>query len=118
MRDPNADNIPFENPAQPSGRPGARVPYAKLRGPGGEISPRQLLGPYFAVYTAAPGGTEIAPSAAETLGIKLRVFAVDSVEPLHAKDCDTVLVRPDGIVAWRGRGPDGVETALRRILYR
>jgi len=44
---------------------------------------------------------------------------VDSVEPLGAGVDQAVLVRPDGIVAWRGVAtPHGLSSAYRQILAR
>jgi hypothetical protein len=40
------------------------------------------------------------------------------VAPLGAAPGDTVLVRPDGVVAWRGRDPGDVGAALRTVLAR
>lgn len=117
VREPEASAEPFENPAHPSGRPGARVPYVKLNSPAGEISPRELLGPYFTLYTSAADGTALAERSAKALGTDLRSHLVDSVAPLGATGCDTVLVRPDGVVAWRGVA-EGLESALRAVLYR
>jgi 2-polyprenyl-6-methoxyphenol hydroxylase-like FAD-dependent oxidoreductase len=117
--DPKAGNATFEHPADPSGKPGSRVPYVKLRSPdGGEVSPRELLGPYFVAFSAARGGVTSAVTAAEELGIELKAYAVDSVAPLGAGATDTVLVRPDGVVAWRGSDTGDIGRALRAVLYR
>ncbi len=116
--DPSAGNDQFEDPATPSGRPGARVPYVQLSGPDGPLSTRAQLGPYFLVFTAAPDGVRLAQAAADELGIALRAIPVASVAPLGAAASDTVLVRPDGIVAWRGADPAKVGQALRAVLHR
>ena len=109
----------FENPAEPTGRPGARVPYAELQGDQGPLQPRKLLGPYFMVFTAAPGGQVMAEQVGQALGIDLRAFAVQSVKPLGCTQGDTVLVRPDGVVAWRGNGDAAALTrALETVLCR
>ena len=112
------EKVAFEHPAEASGRPGARVPHARLEGPDGVVSPRELLGPYFLVFTAAPDGVAVAQAAAEAQGVALKAYAVASVAPLGAGAKDTVLVRPDGVVAWRGSQPEGVANALRTVLYR
>ena len=108
----------FDDPKKPSGRPGARIPYVSLQGPDGPVSPRALLGPYFMAFTAAPEGPARIESAARDLGIALRVHPVHSAAPLGAGEKDTVLVRPDGVVAWRGSDPAGVGPALRTVLHR
>lgn len=112
------EKVAFEHPAQASGRPGARVPHVQLEGPEGVFSPRELLGPHFLVFTAAPEGVALAQAAAESLGVPLRAHAVASAAPLGCGPNDTVLVRPDGVVAWRGTDPAGVADALRTVLYR
>jgi len=116
--DPDAGNEVFEHPSRPSGKPGSRVPYVKLQGPAGEVSPRQLIGAHFTAFTADPNGIKLANEAAEKFGVSMRAYPVESVEPLGAKNADTVLVRPDGIVAWRGSGAQQIESALRAVLCR
>lgn len=113
----NDDNA-FEDPAQPSGRPGARVPYAELDGEQGKLQPRKLLGPHFMAFSGTQGGVAAATAAARELGIELKAYGVASAAPLGAHDSDTVLVRPDGVVAWRGADPAGVGAALRQVLAR
>jgi putative polyketide hydroxylase len=114
----DAENEPFENPAEASGKPGARVPYVRLSGPHGSASSREFLGPHFLVFTAAPDGVSLAQAAGEELGVPLKAYPVASTEPLGAGANATVLVRPDGIVAWRGSDPANVSSALRTVLQR
>lgn len=116
--DADAEMKEFENPATPSGRPGARVPYVELQGIDAPLQPRNLLGPYFMVFTAAADGVAAAEDAARALEISLRAYRVESVRPLGARPDDTVLVRPDGVVAWRGADPADLESALRTVLCR
>jgi putative polyketide hydroxylase len=116
--DGDADNEPFEDPHQASGRPGARIPYAQVHGPNGPATTRKLLGPHFVVFTAGPQGEAHALAAGAELGVALKAYAVDSTAPLGAGPNDTVLVRPDGVVAWRGSNPAGVGDALRAVLHR
>ena len=112
------DGESFEDPTRPSGSPGARISYAELDGRDGPLQTRRLLGPHFTAYSAAPGGAETARATATALGIELRAWEVRSVAQLGAADGDTVLVRHDGVVAWRGRDPAGVDAALRTVLAR
>ncbi len=111
-----ADN--FDDPAAPSGRPGARVPYAELNGAEGPLQPRKLLGPWFMVFTASADGVQAAEAAAKHYGVPLKAWQVASAAPLGAGAGDTVLVRPDGMVAWRGRDAKGVDAALKTVLHR
>lgn len=118
---PDATGRPeeFEDPAAPSGRPGARIPYAELEGIDGTVmQTRRLLGAHFMVFTAAEDGAAQADSAAAQFGVPLRSYQARSVAPLGAKPGDTVLVRPDGVVAWRGADPKGLNGALHAVLCR
>lgn len=116
--DGGAEVREFENPATPSGRPGAHVPHAELQGIEGLLQPRKLLGSYFMAFTAAGHGAAAAESAAKNLGFALKAYRVASVQPLGAGPEGTVLVRPDGVVAWRGADPADLEPALRTVLCR
>ena len=113
-----ANDPVFENPAEASGRPGARVPYVSMSGPSGPVAPRDLLGPHFLVFTAAPDGVSLAQAAANDLGVTVKAYEVSSTEPLGAGPNDTVLVRPDGVVAWRGAQAANLGQALRTVLHR
>ena len=109
---------PFEDPAEPTGAPGARVPYATLRSHGTEFNTRHALGQHFQIYTASTVFAESADTAARELGLPQKTTVVESVAPLRAREGDAVLVRPDGIVAWRGTSPAELARAYRQILAR
>ncbi|HEX4250137.1 MAG TPA: hypothetical protein VH008_19890, partial [Pseudonocardia sp.] len=115
---PGAPAAMFDDPDAPTGRPGTRVPHVELAGPDGALWPRELLGPYFLVFTGAPDGVAAAQAAATELDLELRAHPVHSAVPLGAGARDTVLVRPDGIVAWRGSDATGLGKALRAVLHR
>jgi putative polyketide hydroxylase len=126
----------FDEPERPSGRPGSRVPHVRLRGAEGPVSPRDLLGPHFLVLTGAPDGPAAADAAAAELGVALRAYAVGAgpdapAGPRALADPEgewarrsgagaegTVLVRPDGVVAWRGIDPAELGKALGTVLHR
>jgi putative polyketide hydroxylase len=116
--EPGADAAMFEDPNAPTGRPGTRLPHVELAGADGPVSPRELLGPHFLVFTGAADGVAAARSAAAELDLSLRAYAVASAAPLGAGARDTVLVRPDGIVAWRGTDAADLGKALRTVLHR
>jgi len=118
VAEPGAGAAMFDDPDAPTGRPGTRVPHVELAGPDGPVSPRELLGPHFLVLTGAPDGAATALAAAEELTLELRAYAVHSAAPLGAGRRDTVLVRPDGIVAWRGADAAELAKALRTVLHR
>ncbi|MCC3776549.1 FAD-dependent monooxygenase [Streptomyces sp. UNOB3_S3] len=113
------DDALFEDPATPSGRPGTRAPHVPL----GDGSTRDLYGRGFVLLTDDPGWRSGAERAAGRLGVPVTVPALDGdwaaahgVTPSGA-----VLVRPDGLIAWRGRAqgdPEEVERALRVVLDR
>jgi 2-polyprenyl-6-methoxyphenol hydroxylase-like FAD-dependent oxidoreductase len=117
--DATVEHQEFEDPAKATGRPGSRIPYADLEGvDGNTLQPRYLLGSQFLVFTAASDGPEQAQAASGALGIALNAHRVKSVEPLGANPTDTVLVRPDGIVGWRGADAAGLRQALDDVLCR
>ena len=118
VAEPGAGAAMFDDPDAPSGRPGTRVPHFRLTGPDGPVSPRELLGPHFLVFTGAPDGVAAARAAAAELEIDLRAHEVHTAAPLGAGPRGTVLVRPDGIVAWRGADPGELAKALRTVLHR
>jgi hypothetical protein len=102
-----------------------------LTGPGGPVSPRRLLGPHLLVLTGAPDGVAAAEAAAAELGVPLRAHPVG---PHGLADPDgewarragvgargSVLVRPDGVVAWRTADdldPADLVKTLRVVLHR
>jgi putative polyketide hydroxylase len=112
---PAADH-PFENPAEPTGLPGARVPYARLDAADGPVCTRRGLGPWFALYTESPDEGRDAAATAADLGLDLRVHVVGSTAPLRAEGSASVLVRPDGVVAWRGDASADLARAWRQVL--
>ncbi|MFI9240549.1 hypothetical protein [Streptomyces sp. NPDC053079] len=113
------DGALFEDPVAPSGRPGARAPHVPLGGG----STRDLYGRDFALLTDDPAWRAGAARAAQRLGVPARVPALDGDwAGAHGVTASgAVLVRPDGIVAWRsaaGGDPEGIERALRTVLDR
>ncbi|GDY30828.1 FAD-dependent monooxygenase [Gandjariella thermophila] len=125
VREPDDDGAPFEDPAAPTGRPGSRAPHVGLA-TGSTID---LFGRGF-VLLAGPSGAAWADAAAEAgrrLGIDVathRIAAADAAGWCAAYGVGpggASLVRPDGFVAWRSRGPGdpaAVEKALRTVLAR
>lgn len=112
------DDVPWEDPRDPSGRPGFRAPHIPIDG--GSRSTLDLFGRTF-VLLAGPGG-EAWHRAAQTATARGPV-TVDAyrlgaeiadpeheVERLYGIGADgAVLVRPDGFVASRHSGPAGVD---------
>ena len=112
----------------PEGRPGIRAPHVWVRRGDERISTIDLAGPGFALLTGADGGEWV--RAAEKLdiaGYRIGPGAeIDDPEgrwltEVGIKPDGALLVRPDGIMAWRSvetvADPAGTLTeALRTIL--
>jgi len=121
------------DPRESRAMPGTRAPHYWLRRGGQQISTLDLCGRHFALL-AARGGTAWCDEACDTarqLGLGLDVFLVGA-GGLHDPDdgfaaaydieqTGSVLIRPDGFVAWRARddraaGAAVLSNALRAIL--
>ncbi|VVE14748.1 monooxygenase [Pandoraea pneumonica] len=109
---PNKD--PFDDPADPSGVPGSRIPYVNLVAGGAEINTRRVLGSHFQIYTESEDFASAAGAVAEALGVPQNVTIVESTKPLRTSE--SVLVRPDGIIAWRGGDAGELKAAYQKIL--
>ena len=128
VAEPGAPESGFEDPRTPSGRPGARVPHVVLEGPDGPVSPRELLGPHWLVLSGAADGPDAACAAGAELGVEVRAYHVGDdglrdpggawARTSGAGAGGTVLVRPDGVVAWRGADAADLVKALRTVLHR
>ncbi len=114
----------------PVARPGSRAPHAWLTRDGEQLSTLDLFGGAF-VLLAGPDGSswrDAATEVARTLEVPLHAYTVGSAHDLIDTDgtwCASygldedgaVLVRPDGVVAWRRRsGVAGPLSELRRVL--
>ncbi|GGY02533.1 FAD-dependent monooxygenase [Streptomyces hiroshimensis] len=114
------DGVLLEHPAAPSGRPGARAPHVVL---GDGRSTRDLYGRGFVLLTGSRAWRTGAARASERLGVPVAVPTLDGDwTGAHGVTASgAVLVRPDGIVAWRSAAegdPGTVEHALRTVLDR
>ncbi|UUN27426.1 FAD-dependent monooxygenase [Streptomyces sp. FIT100] len=142
--EPGAEPLPAaSDPRALHGEPGTRAPHTVLLRGGAEISALDLYGRAFVLLAAERGGawTAAASAVAEEFGVELAAHRVvpgpgDGPEALVSAagrwsesygvgPAGAVLVRPDGVVAWRSHGavPAGEETAvltavLRRVLAR
>jgi hypothetical protein len=130
LLDADDDGAPFENPYEPSGRPGTRTPHLVLDRAGDPLSSLDLVDRAF-VLLAGPDGDawcRAASEAAARLGVQIDVYRVggdvsDSSgrfsEAYGTGDAGAVLVRPDGFIGWRAAaGADGGEDVLPRALSR
>ena len=120
----------------PSGQPGTRAPHVALRRDGNELSTLDLYGKAFVLLTGPEAGQwpEAARTAADALGVPVEVHAVGTGAALLDPEdrwakahgvtpAGAVLVRPDGVVAWRSAdsrsdAPQAVRTALAHVLSR
>jgi 2-polyprenyl-6-methoxyphenol hydroxylase-like FAD-dependent oxidoreductase len=124
------DGALWEDPHEPSGRPGMRAPHVWIERDGGRISTLDLHCRGFTLLAGSEGGAwcVAAKEAAERLGISLDAhhagtdFGDDSGAVAAAYGFGTEgasLVRPDGFVAWRTRTVDGdLDAALAQALAR
>jgi 2-polyprenyl-6-methoxyphenol hydroxylase-like FAD-dependent oxidoreductase len=128
--------VEWEDPHRPSGAPGFRTPHVRLWRDGSEVSTIDLPGTDLLLLAGARGGDWLpAGRAASTrLGAGLDTLRVGPGGDLDDRDGGfagaygieddgSVLVRPDGVVAWRARtsAPDperAVGDAIRAVLHR
>ncbi|GAA3001690.1 FAD-dependent oxidoreductase [Kitasatospora albolonga] len=134
--EPDGGDEPFEDPARPTGRPGARAPHLVVGGPDGPLSCLDLFGAGFVLLADGAAGdwTERAVAEAGRLGLPLAVHRIgpdgeftDPEGVFRARYGlplgGASLVRPDGFVAWRSTGEDtapgeAAAAALRTLLDR
>lgn len=121
------------DPREAGGLPGTRAPHHVVERGGERISTIDLFSDA-PVLLAAPGGeawAQFARAAAARLGTSVETHLVGDdlvdveggfAERYGLTDSGAVLVRPDGIIAWRARSADdaadGVLTALGAVLGR
>jgi 2-polyprenyl-6-methoxyphenol hydroxylase-like FAD-dependent oxidoreductase len=124
------DGALWEDPHEPSGRPGMRAPHVWIDRNGGKVSTLDLFSRGFTLLAApdASAWCDAAKAAAARLGIPLDAYragadfgddagAVAAAYGIGAEGAS--LVRPDGFVAWRTRTADGdVDAALAQALGR
>ena len=118
------------------GRPGTRAPHARVERQGQRISTLDLFGADFVLLTGIEGAAwyEAARSIAPRLGIKLVAYRVGSDASADLRDPESrwqskagisasgaLLVRPDGLVAWRAveqvsNAQEEIERIVRCVL--
>jgi 2-polyprenyl-6-methoxyphenol hydroxylase-like FAD-dependent oxidoreductase len=108
----------FEDPRQPSGRPGARAPHVVVESAGAETGLHDLFGRRF-VLLSQDGRWRDAGRALERAGFPLTAYQI-GVDPQDRRcgadlidieatfgqrfgvaETGAVMVRPDGVIAWR-----------------
>ena len=127
----NDDGAQWENPEQPTGRPGSRAPHVRLHLNGNTLSTTDLFGAGFTLLASAGGQDWLAAAekVAARLGIRCTGYVIDDDADIDGTfrarygigASGSTLVRPDGVIAWRANGsadPGELESALRLVLDR
>jgi 2-polyprenyl-6-methoxyphenol hydroxylase-like FAD-dependent oxidoreductase len=126
--EPGDDRALHQHPRESKGRPGSRAPHVFVEHDGDEVSTLDLFGRELTLLVA-PGGEawrDGAMAAAEELGVPVasHVIAEPEFPDAYGIASDgAVLVRPDGVVAWRavdgtGASPATLHDVLTTVLCR
>ena len=126
----------IEDPRHPSGGPGTRVPHIMLQRDGTRVSTHDLAGTGFALLAGSGGQAwiEAAEALSATEGPILAAHRIAPDGDLADPDGlfeqivgigpeGALLLRPDGVIAWRTQGGHvepraQLETVLRRLTFR
>ena len=122
----------FEDPRQPSGRPGSRAPHVAIVRDGETSSTLDLFGQEFVLLCGADGDPWVRAAGgirdetgggvvAYGIGHDIQDVEGHWLQRYGVTAAGAVLVRPDGIIAWRASGADEapeatLRSALRQIL--
>jgi putative polyketide hydroxylase len=124
----------LEDPRRPSGRPGTRLPHIMLRRDNSPVSTLDLADAGFVLIAGqrGHGWIEVAQQSVVARSIRLNAVRVapeaDVQDPSGAFAAGVgidaegaVLIRPDGVIAWRSKGGHGAAAAkldevLRRVI--
>ncbi|MGC1522037.1 MAG: FAD-dependent monooxygenase [Steroidobacteraceae bacterium] len=125
----------LEDPRKPGGGPGTRVPHIMLQRNGVGESTHDLLQGGFTLLAGAGGRhwTE-AGNALAAAGMPLRAYRIAPdgdltntdgrfEQTLGIRGSDALLLRPDGVIGWRTRGPHAdprarLDEVMRRLTFR
>src|SRR5690348_13147052 len=106
--EPGDDQALHEHPRESKGRPGSRAPHVIVPSDGGRVSTLDLFGTGFVLLAGDSGEAwrAAAVGAADRLGVPLNAHVVGDPQSGFAdaygiSQAGAVLVRPDGVVAWR-----------------
>jgi 2-polyprenyl-6-methoxyphenol hydroxylase-like FAD-dependent oxidoreductase len=109
------DRQGYENPHEPTGRPGTRAPHVALERDGATVSTLDLVGTRFVLVAGADGEAwrDAATAATARTGIAVDAHVLDADGLLDPRgSCaaahgitrsGAVLIRPDGFIAWRSQ---------------
>jgi 2-polyprenyl-6-methoxyphenol hydroxylase-like FAD-dependent oxidoreductase len=125
------DGGPLVNPREPGGRPGTRAPHLRVEVAGAPASTLDLAGPGFVLLAGPEGQAWVDAATRSPVPLQAHRVAADGdvvdVDGLFAEAYGTgpagaVVVRPDGVVAWRTtEGPADDEMlagVMRRLVAR
>ncbi|HEX7081645.1 MAG TPA: FAD-dependent monooxygenase [Gammaproteobacteria bacterium] len=109
-----AASAAFENPHEPTGRPGSRAPHFMIEHAGSFVPVHDCFGAGFVLLTGAAGQrwSEAAANADRRFAASIRCLpagprghaAARRFEEVYHVEADgAVLVRPDGHIAWRAQ---------------
>ncbi len=112
-RDPRAQGTPV----------GARVAHLVLQRDGQDLSTHDLVAERFVLLTGAAGDRwrEAAAALADESGVPLEGVLLEADDAgriaagLGLGDDDALILRPDGVVAWRGDGPADQADSVSRL---
>ncbi|MFL6140876.1 MAG: FAD-dependent monooxygenase [Labedaea sp.] len=121
----------LDDPMRPTGRVGTRLPHLPIELDGVAPSTLDLAGPGFTLLAAAEGQAwcRAAAEVAAATNVPLTAHLVAGTGPVvdpaggfaaavGLPPAGAVLVRPDGVIAWRGEHPGAQPAAdLRRVLF-
>ena len=126
----------LEDPRKPSGDPGTRVPHIMLQRNGVAVSTHDLTKAGFVLLAGGEGGswTDAATAFAVAPGIPLQSHRIAPDGDLKSPDGrfeatvgigpqGALLLRPDGVIGWRSRGPHAdphlrLNEVMRQLTFR
>ena len=122
--EPGDDEALHEHPRESKGRPGSRAPHVLVPRDGARVSTLDLFGNGFVLLAGADGAAwhKAALSAAGQFGVPLDGYVIADAASGFAdaygiSQAGAVLVRPDGVVAWRAVGAESEpQRVVRRAL--
>ena len=111
---------PPDKPNQyvPTATPGGRAPHMWLAGAGQSLY--DIFGFDWTLLRlgTAPADVEPFRSTAATMGLNLKIVDVPVVEARDLYSADLALIRPDQVVAWRGRSAVEASAVLSQVCGR
>lgn len=114
---PDGSSPPPDTPNQyvPTATPGGRAPHMWLDGEGQSLY--DIFGFDWTLLRlgAVPPNAEPFRATAATMGINLEIVDIPAVEARDLYGADLALIRPDQVVAWRGRSSVEALTVLSQV---